>query len=71
MFRQVLADGELAVLFKDAPPEALDGFREVFGIVFVYGGFVSSFWFSAVVLLATTAVFYTASLVVMRTRRIG
>ena len=75
MFKQVLADAELAALFGDASAhvsasaEALDGFREMFGIVFSYGDFVSNFWFSAAVLSATTAVFYAASLALMRTRR--
>jgi len=69
MFRQVLADGELAVLFAGAPPESLDRFRETFGVVFSYGGFTSSFWFSAAVLAATTAVFYIASLALMKARR--
>ena len=69
MFRQVLADGELAILFNEAPLEALDGFRKSFGVVLGFGDFVSSFWFSAAVLAATTAVFYAASLAVMKARR--
>ena len=69
MFKQILADGELSALFQNAPPEALAGFRETFGVVFTYGDAVSGFWFSAAVLAATTAVFYALSLAVMRTRR--
>ena len=62
MYKQILADGALSELFADAPVEALDGFREMFGVVFVYGGFVSGFWFSATVLVVTTLVVYGLSL---------
>ena len=69
MFRQVLADEQLTVLFEKAPSEVLDGFRETFGVVFSYGEFISGFWFSALVLVVTTVVFYTASLAVVKLRR--
>ena len=69
MFRQILADSELAVLFADAPPEALDGFRKTYGVVLGYGDYVSSFWVSAAVLAVTTAVLYAGSLAAMKTRR--
>ncbi|MCL2192703.1 MAG: ABC transporter permease [Treponema sp.] len=69
MFRQVLADGELSALFANAPPEALAFFRSFFGITFDYGGFVSNFWFSAVVLAGSTALFYALSVLIARTRR--
>jgi multidrug/hemolysin transport system permease protein len=70
MFRQILADPELSALFQNAPPEALSGFREAFGVVFAYGDVSSGFWFSAAVLVGTTALFYALSLAFMRTRRI-
>ena len=69
MFRQVLVDVELAELFAQAPPEALQSFREMFGIVFIYGDISSSFWLSATVLALTTVVFFLLSLMVMRLRR--
>jgi len=69
MFRQVMADGELSELFAYAPPEALDSFREFFGIVFIYGDFVSNFWFSATVLMITTVLFYGLSLGFMAKQR--
>jgi multidrug/hemolysin transport system permease protein len=69
MFRQVLADGELAALFADAPPEALNEFREIFGVVFTYGGYTSGFWFSAAVLAVTAAVFFALSVGIMRFRK--
>jgi len=68
MFRQIFADGELSALFANAPPAALDAFREHFGIVFSYGGFISGFWFSAAVLATTSVFFYSLSLLVMRIR---
>jgi len=70
MFRQLLADGNLSELFTGAPPEALEDFREVFGVVFNYGDFTSSFWFSAAVLAITTVLFYALSLLIMRTRKL-
>ncbi|MCL2837394.1 MAG: ABC transporter permease [Defluviitaleaceae bacterium] len=69
MFKQVIADGELSELFAAAPPEALEGFREVFGVVFTYGDFTSGFWFSASILAATTAVIYVLSSAVMKARK--
>ena len=69
MFKQVLADAGLAALFGDMPPEALEGFRKTFGIVFSYGNFVSDFWFSAAVLAVTTVIFYALSLLVIKARR--
>jgi len=69
MFKQIFADGELAELFATAPPEALQGTREMFGVALTFGGFEGGFWFSAAVLIATTVVFYGASLLVMKLRR--
>jgi hypothetical protein len=70
MYRQILADGELAELFAHAPPEALDSFREIYGITFTYGNYTGGFWFSAGVLAVTAAVFFALSLQVMRIKRI-
>ncbi|MCL2827903.1 MAG: ABC transporter permease [Oscillospiraceae bacterium] len=69
MFRQILSDAPLQTLFAGAPPEVLGEFQELYGIVFHYGDFVSSFWFSAAFLVVTTVVFYTLSVVVMRRQR--
>jgi len=63
MFRQILADDELSNLFSAAPPEALEGFRELFGVVYTYGGFTSGFWFSAAVLAVGTVLFYFLSFI--------
>jgi len=71
MMRQLLADGELAELFAGAPSEILNGFREMFGIVLVFGDYTASFWFSALVLLVTTIVFYMLSVLVLRLRKEG
>ena len=71
MYRQVMADDMLAGLFEHAPPGTLSEFRYVFGIVFSYGDFTSGFWFSAMVLLVTSVVFYGLSLVVMKRKRRG
>jgi multidrug/hemolysin transport system permease protein len=71
MFRQVLADDKLTDMFYEfnAPPEYLENFRRFFGIVFDYGGFSSSFWFSAAVLVVTAVVFYILSLAVVSRRK--
>jgi len=66
MFRQLLADGQLEELFAGAPPEALASMREFFGVTFLFGEFQTGFWFSAAVLLVSTAVFYGVSLLVMK-----
>jgi multidrug/hemolysin transport system permease protein len=70
MFRQVLADAELSELFAAAPVESLENFREVFGVVYTYGGFTSGFWFSAVVLAVTSGAFYIFSLAVTRAQKV-
>jgi multidrug/hemolysin transport system permease protein len=69
MFRQILADGEIAELLEHAPPEALLAFRETFGIVFSYGGFTGGFRFSAGVLAVSTVIFYLLSLIVISTQQ--
>ncbi|MCL2054594.1 MAG: ABC transporter permease [Oscillospiraceae bacterium] len=66
MFKQVLADGELSELFANAPPQVLGELRETFGVVFTYGNYTSGFWFSALVLGSTAALFYGASILVVR-----
>ena len=69
MYRQILADDALGELFTSLPPDALESFRESFGVVLVYGDVRSGFWLSAVVLLLTAALFYGLSLAVMGRRR--
>jgi multidrug/hemolysin transport system permease protein len=71
MFRQILVDRELSELFIAAPHDALENFRELFGVVYTYGKFTSGFWFSAVVLTVTTVVFYILSLFIMKMRRVS
>ena len=72
MFRQVLADEALYSLFYtvQAPSEYLEEFREFFGIALRYGGFVSSFWFSAGVLAAAAAVFYGVGLWIIAYKKV-
>jgi len=71
MYRLILADGELGKLFEEAgaPQEALQEFREFFGVVFYYGGFESSFWLSAAWLAVSTVVFFGISLVFVSRRK--
>ena len=69
MFRQVIADGELTYMFLDAPPVYLENFRLVYGVVYDFGGFVTDFWFSALMLVGYTVVFFAASVLVMRNRK--
>jgi len=66
MFRQSLADEQLSILFADAPPDALETFRTVFGVAFDYGGFISDFWFSAAMLAGGSVLFYVLSVIVVR-----
>ena len=70
MFKQILADGGLTELFAEAPPEALEGFREMYGVAFTYGNTAGGFWLSAAVLAVTTAVFYALSLAAAKARRV-
>ena len=69
MFRQTLADGELSTMFSGAPEGYLQNFRLLYGVVFEYGDFLSSFWFSAAVLIGFTAVFFVLSVLVLRFRK--
>jgi len=71
MFRQLLADDSLSELFSHAPPEALDEFREIFGVSFSYDGNTIGFWTSAAVLGATTVVFLALSMGLMRTKKLA
>ena len=67
MFRQTLADDALYAIFANstATPQDLLDFRLFFGIAFQYGGYTSTFWFSAMVLAAATIVLYGLSLIVV------
>ena len=69
MFRQVMADGELKILFEGAPPEYLENFRLLYGVVYDFGGYISSFWFSAVVLIIYSILFFILSVILMRVRK--
>jgi len=69
MFRQVLADEKLTDMFTSAPDGYLQNFRVLYGLVYEYGGFTSSFWFSAAVLAGFTMLFLTLSVLVMRNKR--
>jgi len=66
MFRQVLADGELATMFTGAPEGYLENFRLLYGLSFEYGEFISGFWFSAAMLAGFTVLFFTLSVLKMR-----
>ena len=69
MFRQVLADRELATMFHGAPEGYLENFRLLYGLAFEYGDFKSDFWFSAAILAGFTVVFFVLSVLVMRFRK--
>jgi len=69
MYRQLLADRELADLFAEAPPEILESLRELFGIIFTYGDTTSTFWSSAVFLTFSTILFSVLSLIAMRVQK--
>ena len=69
MFRQILSVDSIRSLFEGMPPEVLTEFKEVHGIVLVYGDYTGSFWFSAAVLAATTLVFYAVSVALVRRQR--
>ncbi len=69
MYRQIISDGELTALFAGAPSETLAEFRETFGVVFSYGSYTSGFWFSALVLLISSIIFYALSLYRQRVKK--
>jgi len=66
MFRQILADDALYAIFANstASSQELLEFRLFFGIVFQYGDYISTFWFSAMVMVVTTVVLYGIALMV-------
>ena len=72
MYRQILADGELYDLFTGvgASPEALQGFREFFGVIFRFGNLESTFWLSALWLLISTLIFFGLSLVFISKKKV-
>ena len=69
MFRLVLADGELVEMFTGVPEGHLQNFRVLYGLVYEYGDFTSSFWFSAAVLVGFTLLFLLLSVLVMRNKK--
>ena len=68
MFRSVLADEQLAILFEGAEPGNLELFRSTFGLTFDFGVFTSDFWMSAAFLAISAAVFYGLSVVIVKRR---
>jgi multidrug/hemolysin transport system permease protein len=55
MLKMSIIDDELTAAFQ---PEVVEGLRETFGVIFTYGEYKSNFWFSALVLVLSTVVFY-------------
>ena len=70
MFRQLLASEGLAELFSSAPEVALLEFHELVGVTFNFGGFMTSFWFSALVLMMSTVIFSFLSAIVLKGKKI-
>jgi multidrug/hemolysin transport system permease protein len=68
MYRQIFADSEL-IRLAASDPQQLNSLRSLYGIVFNYGSFTSTFWFSAGILLATTVLFLCLSILVQKTRK--
>jgi len=68
MFRSLLADDKLAVLFQGAEPGSLELFRNAFGLTFDFGTFTSDFMMSAVYLAISTVVFYVLSVIIVKKR---
>jgi len=68
MFRQVLADDQLTRLFYHTPAQYLEGFRRHFGVVITYGNFEPGFWFSALVLMSSTVLFFALGLFIVTKR---
>jgi len=66
MFRQIMADDALYTIFANstATSQELLEFRLFFGIAFQYGNYISTFWFSAMVMAVTTIVLYSLSLII-------
>jgi multidrug/hemolysin transport system permease protein len=60
MFKLSIIDDEMAAAFT---PEIADALRETFGIIFTYGDYTSSFWFSALILIISTVVFFGLAVV--------
>jgi len=71
MFRQLLADNNLLELFGHAPQDTmpLEQFREMFGVVYTFGDYTSTFWFSAGYLACATVIFFLLSLAVVHLRK--
>jgi multidrug/hemolysin transport system permease protein len=55
MLKLTLVDDELSAAFSAPMAEAM---RELFGVTFTYGEYTSSYWFSAGVLVISTAIFF-------------
>jgi len=66
MYKQILTDNSTAVLFKNAPSDALGDFRSIYGIHLAYGSYTSQFWLSALILAGTAVIFYSLSLKVLK-----
>jgi multidrug/hemolysin transport system permease protein len=69
MFRQILADDNLERIFQNAPPAALEEFRELYGVTFHFGSYETNFTISTIYLVAVTILFYGLSILKNRKLR--
>jgi multidrug/hemolysin transport system permease protein len=67
MFKIAIISDELKAAFPDE--NALSEIYKMFGITFSYGEFTSGFWFSALVLIVFTVLFFGAAVLLEKLRR--
>ncbi len=61
LFRQVMMERPIAASFAGAPQSYIDKFNQDMGVVFTAGGEKLEPWVSILVLLATSAIFYSVA----------
>jgi len=70
MFRQILTRDHLAALFQGAPVGMAEDFEVTYGVVFQFGDYTTDFWFSALYLLAWTAIFFIIGVLLLRKQKL-
>ena len=63
LFRQIMMAEPMSISFKNAPLEAVNGFKQVMGVVFYTGGKELSPLANIMVLVATGVVFYILAVI--------
>ena len=69
LFRQIMMEAPMSIAFKNAPEQAITGFKQAMGIVYYFGSKELSPLVNILVLIATGIVFYALAVIKISVKR--